>query len=212
MQATKTLQAGGFYLWKSLSSGNSAYFESKQEIDLFKRLFHRYLIGYVEIYKIYISSEGYELMVRLKSGSVLRRVYTRENNKRGRVSRLAFIIEPWRIVSERIRIFHSVYVKAVNKIRERKGVLVQQKYSRYYFSGEQEFQEYVEDMEKGKREIIGQENAKYRVKVGVKSGVRWGLYRCKGWVESIMSIEFQNYVVSKLVNLTIKLHSTPSPP
>ena len=210
MQKTIQLESGGLYMIESLSSGNSGYFENSEEIKIFKNLFKRYLGKYVEIYKQYISCEGYQIMLRVRSSSVIRRIYKISNNKRGRVGRIEFVMEPWRIVSEQIRILHSVYVKVVNKIRGRKGVLVQQRYSRYYFVDEEELMAYMKNMEVRKKKVRGQEDEKYRVSEELESGVRWGDYRCKEWVESAMDKEFQGYVVSKLVKYTILAHSHPN--
>ena len=192
---------------ESLSSGKSAYFSNGEEIKLFTQLFNRYLGRYVQIHKMYISCEGYQILIRIRSAAVLRRLYTLRMRSKKRVNRKEFMEEPWRIVSEQIRIFHSVYVKEVNKMRGRKGVLVQSRFGRYYFERKEEFKEYEARMEKRREEIRGQARGEYGVSRQVRAGVKWGIYRCKEWVERYMDKSFHNDVVSKLIKNTKNLQN-----
>ncbi len=196
---------------ESLSSGNSCYFETDEEIKIFKQLALRYLAAYVHIHRLYVSSEGYHLLVEVKSQSVLRRNYTRRCNAKGKEINVLFYKETWRIVSEQIRILHSTFVKAANKCRDRKGVLVQKRYGRYYFESMEEFDGYIDCMDRG-AEIQGQKNNRYRVRVSWKLGIRWGIFRCKEWVLGLCVVDFRDYVVSNLIKNTILLQTSQKSP
>lgn len=207
MIETTKLQSGGYYLFESLSSGLSCYFENEIEIQHFKIFLERYLGKYIRVHKLFFSSEGYQLLLKIRSRDCLIKRYLDDCERRGKMFNREFIEEPWRIISEQIRILHSTYVKKVNKLRCRKGVLVQQRYKRYYFSGEQELNEYMEEMQREK-EIEAQSNVRYRVGKVWKEGVDWGRIRRKMFGEGSMAKRFQNHVVSKLVKWTVKAHSS----
>ncbi len=214
MKKIHKMFSGGYYMIESKATARSCYFENEEEIGKFKRLFERYLGKYFEIQKMYLSSEGYQILVRVGEESHLRSLYKKRIGKLGRQARDLFLKETWRIVSEQMRIFHSVYAKWVNVDRERSGGLVKERYSRYYFESELEFLRYDDEMEKGK-EVRSQERARYRVSERWILGVRWEVIRGGEWVRSLMNRGFQNYVVQDLVNFTISSHnpnSQPPPP
>lgn len=208
MKKTSNYVPGGYYLFESLASGKTCYFETEEEILIFRRFLKRYLSKYIKIHKIFTSAEGYNLLLRIRGKGVLIKRYLERCNKLKKKVRPLYIEEPWRIVSEQMRIFHSVYVKAVNKIRDRKGVLVQKRFSKSYFENKEEYEEYENEMN-GLKEIEGQKNKKYKVKSKWKKSIRWKVFRGVYFVESMMSREFQNFVVLKLVNLTKLAHSHP---
>ena len=205
------IQAGGYYLIESKATARNCYFENEEEIEVFRKLFKRYLGGYIEIHKMYFSSEGYQILRRVRGKGVLRKKYIKKCEKKGRVARNDYWEEPWRIVSEQIRIFHSVYAKWVNGERERCGGLVQERYGRYYFESREEFGQYIESMERGS-EIKGQRNKKYEVEESWKKGVRWGFLRGLEWVGSAVGAGFQNYVVYELIKNTLTSHSSKKKP
>lgn len=208
MRKIKEIKSNGYYLFESLSSSRSSYFESNNEVDFFKKLFERYLKKYIRIHRMYLSSEGYQVLVTLRQKSTIRGRYIENCKKRNKVIRQSFVEEVWRIVSEQIRIFHSVYVKSVNKSRGRKGVLVQKRYERFIFSSVAEFEAYVAKMDGGK-EISGQEKVKYSLAKKWRGRVSWGVFRGVLWVEGVMDRVFRGFVVSKLVTSTLSLHSPP---
>lgn len=201
MQSTIKVESGGYYLFESLSSGRSCYYESEEEISFFKMLFRRYMNNYVEVHKMYLSSEGYQILLRIRGNEVIINNYVKKRKKRGKTVKKEFLEEPWRIVSEEMRQMMSLYVKGVNRMRGRKGVLVQSRYKRYYFEDVKEWEEYVKAMEAGK-EIEGQENERYRVSKRWIDVVRWGIIRGKEWVESAMDITFKNLVIPNLIEST----------
>ena len=210
MKSTHKLKANSYYVFESMSSGRSTYFESEGEIEMFKSLFSRYLSKYVEVHRIYLSTQGYNILLRVRDGNTIRSNYIKGCEKQGKRIKTELVDEIWRIVSERMRIFHSVFVKAVNSKRGRKGVLVQRRYRRYYFENVEEGLNYIREMDIGK-EIESQENKKFGVSERWKKLVDWSVIRGKKWVESLMSSAFRRYVVPKLINLTIAAHAPPNP-
>ncbi len=208
MQETKEIVPGGYYMFESLSSSRSCYFESSEEIRIFKVLLNRYLSDYLHIQKLYVSSEGYQILLRVKSKPVVIKNYQSEIERKGKEIKLIFIKEPWRIISERIRIFHSRYVKCVNKIRGRKGVLVQKRFTRYYFDSISEYMAYENEMETGK-EIEGQKEKRYRVEKAWIDRVNWAIFRGVDFVGGLCYKAFPDFVVRKLIISTFSSHIPP---
>jgi len=136
MKQTHQLLAGGYYMFESLSSTKSMYFNSKEEIRLFKVFLSRYLGRYVKIHRVYIDVNGYNILLRLNQRRTLKNTYRHDCLKKNIKPKTQFLEEPWRIISERIRIFHATFAKAVNKIRGREGVLVKSSYKKYYFEND----------------------------------------------------------------------------
>lgn len=208
MKSTIELKESGYYVIESIASAKSCYFETDKEAQIFKTLLSRYLEKYVEIHKIYLSSEGYQVLLRVRMKETILRNYRKCCKRRNKVEKAMMLKEPWRIVSEQMRQFKSLYVKTVNKLRGRKGVLVQSRYRRYYFEQEEEYRLYEREMDCGK-EILSQENREYGVERRRIRKVNWGLIRGREWVESVTWWGFRNLVVSKLVRYTISKHSPP---
>ncbi len=204
------LQCGGYYKIESLASSRNCYFEKEEEIEKCISLFKRYLSSYIDVHKMYFSSSGYQVLLRVKGKKSIISTYLASCEKRGKKLCQRFIDEPWRILSEQFRIFHSVYAKWVNKLRDRSGGLVKSRFGRYYFESVSEFSTYYEEMEQGK-EIISQQNKRYRVSRRWKMGVRWWLYRGIGNVGGSIIKAFPSYVVSNLVIFTKSLHPSPKP-
>lgn len=209
MKNTLELQPGAYYLFESLSSGSSCYFETDQEIEYFKNLFDRYLGKYILSHKMYFSTEGYHILVRIRDRKTIRDHYKKTCLRRGKAIQNIFIKELWRVVSEQMRIFMSVFVKAVNRLRDRQGVLVQSRYKRYYFESREEFERYIQEMEGGKR-IDSQRNERYRVEDSFVKGLNWLALRGRKTGDNRLFNGFTNYVVSKLINLTLS-HHNPAP-
>jgi hypothetical protein len=121
---------------------------------------------------------------------------------------LEFLENPWKVISEKMRIMKSVYVKLVNKKRGREGVLVKENYGKYYFETEAEYDDYIAKMEKGE-EIKSQTREEYRVK---RSGKLkdWVKLRAVFGVVSVVGASFQDLVLPKLIKLTKSFHSQPT--
>jgi hypothetical protein len=166
------------------------------------------MIEYVETHKIYLSSEGYQILLRTRDSKSLTAKYIKRCKRNGKEINTKFIEETWRIVSEQVRIFHSTYAKAVNAIRGREGVLVQKRYKRYYFESVEEYEKYEEKMKEGE-EIKGQSSRRYSIEDEWIMLIQWGWIRGIWFVESLMDRAFRGYVVSKLIKSTLLTHSPP---
>ncbi len=211
MKHIQVLNPNGFYLFESLSAANTIFFESKDEIKLFKSLLYRYLKSYIKIHKIYIDASGYQLIIKIKQRRTLLKHYERECIKKGKSFKKEFIEEPWRIISERMRIFKSIYVKAVNKMRGREGVMVKHSYRRYLFETELEYESYVSKMEKGAI-IESQAFRKFQESRLLVDTINWKYFRAKKWVESLCSCTSRSVVLhNEFIKLTRSLHSLPPP-
>lgn len=208
MKHTYHLKPNGFYLFESLSAANSIFFEKEEEIQLFKSLLNRYLKNYLTIHKIYIDITGYQLIVKIKQKRTLLKNYKEDCLKKGKAPKMEFILEPWRIISEKMRVFKSIYVKAVNKLRGREGVMVKHCYKKYYFETEHEYESYVEEMEKGKS-IESQKNKRFQLYRQAASTINWAYYRARKWVESLLYWGSQDIVILKTIKSTL-LHHNPS--
>lgn len=206
MKEIKEIQPKGYYVFESLASGNSCYFESEQEIEIYVSLFKRYISKFVKVHKMYLSAEGYQISLKVRGTGVLIKEYEKLCGKRRKEAKSEFLEEPWKIVSEQIRVFHSVYVKKVNAIRGRKGVLVQRNYTRYSFESVEEYELYMEKMDQ-KEEIVPQERERYRVKKSWVEQVKWDIVRGVRFVERLMDKAFQDFVGRDFINNTLSLHT-----
>ncbi len=206
MKNTHELKAGGFYLFESLSSANSIYFRNNEEIGIFKTLIFRYLKNYVEVHKLFVDSTGYQLVVRIKQDRTIKKNYQEECSKKGKFPRLDLINEPWKIISEKMRIFKSTFVKAVNKLRGREGVLVKHKYKKYYFENELEYNQYILAMESGK-EIESQRNKEFSKARKDTKGLNWLKLRALKWLEKYDIVSFGENVGREIITLTLSHHN-----
>ncbi len=208
MKKVIEMYSGAYYKIESLATARNCYFENEEELLRCKAFMKRYLEKYVEFHKMYFSSAGYQILLKVRGADLVRNLYKKQCIKKGKIPRADFVKEPWRIISEQFRIFHSVYAKWLNKSRNRSGGVVKERYSRYYFESELEFQYYINGME-NKKEIFSQNNRKYRVSPRWKRAIRWSVVRGVEWVESLTDRAFRNDVVSNLISFTKILHSTP---
>lgn len=106
-----------------------------------------------------------------------------------------------------MRIFKSTFVKAINKLRGREGVLVKNSFKKQYFETEQEYEDYIAEMEKG-LPIKSQSSAYFsRKRIETKIS-NWRFYRAKKWAEMLMDKQSQNFVACKTIFFTL-LHHNP---
>ncbi len=206
MEKLIEMQCGAYYMIESMATARSCYFESNEEIEKFRTLFARYLGGYVDIHKMYVSSEGYQILIRVRKLDQIMKKYNMMCRKKSKPINQKFKEEPWRIISEQMRIFGSVFAKWINANRDRSGGLVKARYGRYYFSSHEEFQRYCEKMESCEQ-VRSQQNEKYQVSEHWIKRVKWVFFRGVEWVESLMNKPFKNDVVLKLIHSTKSHHS-----
>ncbi len=207
MKNTNEIETGNYYLFESLSSAHSIYFKSEEEISIFKKLLLRYLSSYVDVHRIFIDRNGYQVLVRVKQRRTIRRNYIKYCEKAKKVINLEFISNPWKLISESMRIFKSIYVRSINRIRGREGVLVKHRYKRYLFESVKEYEGYIKMMESGAR-IRSQKLDEYMGgKLGLKGGF-WSRFRARGWSEMVVFKGFASFVVLKLIKQTLTHHNT----
>ena len=171
MKCTKVFYPEGFYLFESKASANSNYIENLEEARLLLTYMDYYLKDYLDIQEYFISRHGFQIAVKLKSESKIVEAYNRQGaaSTSGRP-------EIWRIVSNRVRLFLSTYVRRINYRRGRKGVLVRASYKKYFFEKLDEALEHLEKMRN--REVnLKQRRKRYR---GLKKHYRIGSKFGKG--------------------------------
>lgn len=78
MKNTHDLITGGLYMFESLSSANSIFFKTKKEIEIFKTLMFQYLDKYLEIRKLYVDANGYQVIVRIRQRRTILKNYKKE--------------------------------------------------------------------------------------------------------------------------------------
>jgi hypothetical protein len=143
MKNTHKLKPGNFYLFESLSASNSIFFDTEQEISIFKRLLKNNLKKFVDIHKIFVDVNGYQILVRVKQRRTLKKNYIKDCEGKNKQIKAILLKEPWRIISEKMRIFKSIFVRTINKLRGREGVLVKHSYKKYYFDSREEYDSYL---------------------------------------------------------------------
>ncbi len=143
MIRTKEFYKKGFYIFESKVAANSNYIENIQEAKLLLTYAGYYLKDFLKIHDYIITRHGWQLAVCINDQF--------PNEK----------IDPWRVISERIRLFISSYVRGVNFRRKRTGVLVHSNYQRFYFETWQEAKDHMESM-RNQRIRLYQKKKKYR--------------------------------------------------
>lgn len=157
MKKIKKIEASKLYLFKSTASANSVYFETDDMIKLFLKYFNYYLKDFVKIHELSLNKDGWAIILKTKTEVTIRKHFilkSKSNVKNGRK-------DIWRIISERIRVFISTYVRVSNKLLGREGTLVRKSFERYEFESEVELKEYIESMHLNEVDL-SQEKQKYR--------------------------------------------------
>ncbi len=147
MKRTKKVYQDGFYIFESRVAANSNYIESIQEAKLLMVYARYYLKNYLIIHDYVITRHGWQMAVKIDI-----------------TESTCFDEDPsqiWRVISERIRLMLSSYVKRVNSLRGRTGVLVHSNYKRYYFESLEEANGHMDNM-RNQRIRMYQRKKKYR--------------------------------------------------
>lgn len=164
MEEIQQMEAGKIYLIESKASANSVYFETDKLAKLFFRYCDYYLKDYIQVKEYILNTDGWAMLIQVRSTKTIRKYYekietTRTSFKKDVVQVKAKPI--WKILSERVRLFISTYVKMSNKILGRKGTLVRRKYGRYQFNNLTAAQDYVTKIRNDRHEMQ-QSKEKYR--------------------------------------------------
>ena len=218
MKKIKETQGSGFYIFESRATGNSNYIESILEAKRLLTYLNYFLKDFLFIHDYVISRHGFQIAVELNSSE---KILSKAKQTKNSINKFKHD-EIWKIISEKIRLSISTYVRFANRNRKRKGTLVQEKYSRYYFESKNEAFVFMNRLRTKKMKSY--QKKKYR---GVKSHYKISSKIAKGSIY-LSSIEVKksrsrntikfNYpvfkgidklVVLKLIENTINLHSPP---
>ncbi len=206
MKNTQTLNPGCIYLFKSLSCGNTCYFETENEIKYFTKIFRSKLKKYIQVLNINISKEGYSLILKIRDKRTILGHYKKEREIVKKSLNMGFINEPWRIISEKIRLVHSLFVRFANRQRQRSGVLVKKSYEKIYFENKNEVKKY---MNKKEDELLSsQTNSKYASNDS-HCEVKCWMSQTKKVLKKLVFWEFKDLILLNLITKTINLHTSP---
>lgn len=152
------MEAGKHFLIESCASANSVYFETDKMAKLFFRYYNYYLKDYLQVEEYVLNQSGWAMLIKVKSSKTIRKYYNSEGQQSKKDKYPKAI---WQILSERVRLFISTYVRMSNKILGRKGSLVGQKYGRYKFESIEEARTYISTIRNDRHELH-QVKEKYR--------------------------------------------------
>ena len=140
MKITRNINFRGFYIFQGRSCANSCLIENLDNAKKFKVYMNFYFKGYLKVYDFFLSKDGWKLAVKLNDKeSILEKVGEKFNEHN--VDEAC-----WRIISERVRLFLSTFVRVTNKDRGRTGTLVHSNYERKYFNNLSEAIRHLNDM------------------------------------------------------------------
>lgn len=219
MKKIKQIKAGGLYLFSGEVAANSNFIESQREAKQFLIYANWFLKDYLTVYDFVISRSGWHMLVKLKAADAIFEAYYDQNSEK-----LEQMV--WKLVSQKVRLFLSCYVRVVNKLRGRTGTLVHSTYERFYFEDFQEAQKAIDAIRNDRFKIYSRRK-KYTgldshipMKVG---GLRGSVYLCSkkvrkvdnGFIKKmkVLGIEgLSNLVLLKLVNSTKSMHLSNKSP
>lgn len=205
MIKTKKVYEAGFYILESKVAANGNYIENIEEANQLLIYARYFMKDYLVIHDYIITRHGWHMAVKINS----------KQSKDKSESE-----EYWRQISERVRLFISIYAKRVNHWRKRSGTLVHSNYSRYYFETLEEATSHLNKMRSQKLKLY-QKKKKYR---GVKYHYRidkilekGSIFLCskelrEGGRAIVKEIGFQSFwglqdlVGPELINFTLKVH------
>ncbi len=150
----KKIVPKGIFVFQGKASANSSFIEDLREAKKFIILANHYLKGYLKIHEYLLTQDGWIMIVRIKSKKAILRTHHLSGVDIDRN-------EIWRIISERMRILLSTFVKFTNKKQGRTGSKVHSSYERYLFEDLEEALDYIQRIRAGLIRL-GQTKRKYR--------------------------------------------------
>jgi len=162
MKKIKHTQANGFYIFTGRSNANSCFIEKISHAKQFLIYGNYFLKGYLKIYDYVITRDEWILVVKIKS-------------KKELIDRVGVDSEEvWRIISERMRLFLSTFVRVTNNQKGRTGCLVHSRYERMYFDSLDEAKVVIDKIRKQQIKFYNSRK-KYRgLKIHYRIGVKLG--------------------------------------
>jgi len=212
MKKIKETQGSGFYIFSGASSGNSTFVEGDFEARLFSKYFNYFMQDFVNVHDYCVNQNGWIFALSLKSTKTIK---TRFKDLKNLDSTKG--LEVWRIISERIRLTLSTYVRVVNHMRNRSGSLVHSCYERFCFENKEEALETIEMMRNHVLESR-QKEIKYRSLVDhykqLNNEGKWNEWLCstgnngkRNRIKSYILTDVRDLVLQNLVIETKSLHN-----
>lgn len=156
MEQIQKMEPGKYYVLESSASANSVYFETDALARLFFRYCNYYLKNCLYIREYALNQDGWVMLVKIKSAKTIRKYFGTIHSKRKIKSTVLESADSkpiWRILSERIRLFISTYVRMSNKVLGREGSLVRRTYTRYQFDSLNQAQAYISTIRENKHQL-----------------------------------------------------------
>ena len=227
MKKTKEFYGTGYYVFESKASANSLYFENMKEVKLFLNYVDYFLCDFIKIHEYLITKDGWTMQVTIRDKETVKNNYLKCRNQSDQCNRKFDHKEVWRIVSERVRLMISHYVRNSNYMERREGSKVKESYQRFYFENFQEAKAHMESL-RNQTKTHYQRKKKYRglkcyYSISKKRAVGH-VYLCSKWIEkdkkrkkitmkkvlkSLVLKDFSNVVVPKMIKTTFNLHKPP---
>lgn len=222
MKKIKEIEAGNLYVFQGKCSASSSMFRNLEEAQYFLAKANKRFAGYLIIKDFVLQQEGWTLLCQIERENSIRIAYADARKRSKKAKAACLLTETWRIVSEQFRHFLSQYVKYVNKLENRSGVLVHSSFERFYFESLTEAEEYIEVIRE--QEIdLGQKTPKHGVLSrhwNIKEGETCGsVFLCSkdqegfrkkfgAWGKGSFDLEWLKTpdVLRQLVKKTISIH------
>ena len=210
MKKVKQIRPNEFYIFKGRSNANSCFIEKLIHAKQFLIYANYFLRGYLKIYDYIITKDGWAMIVKIKRKEMILNSGQLE------------VEEIWRIVSERIRLFLSTFVRVTNNEKGRTGCLVHSGYERFYFERLGEAMEYIDKMRNQQIKLYSKKKkyrslkTHYRISSAVAKG---SIFLCskdlrkKSFDRRVLGevfdfIDLKKLLVQKMVFSTLSLHKT----
>ena len=212
MKKIKKIEANGIYVFQGKANANSCFIEKLGHAKSFLIYANYFLKGYLTIFDYIITRDGWSMVVKVK------------NSKQ--IGNLCEGIDSdiWSIVSERVRLFLSTFVRVTNREKGRTGCLVHSVFEKYFFESKEEALNYISRMRKqqikfySKKKKYRSLKTHYTISVGVVG--QGSVFLCSKYVRDVKKgvlefsevlgfVDLTDLVVEKLVNSTLKSHSHP---
>ena len=213
MENLNRIQANGFYVFSGRANANSCFIEKISHAKKFLVYANHFLKGYLVIYDYIITRDGWTMVVKIKLDQKIK-----NNNSKSKD-------EVWRVISERMRLFLSTFVRVTNKQKGRTGCLVHSSYQRSFFLSLKEATSFLEKIRTQNIKHYAKKK-KYRglkthYKISKKKG-QGSVFLCSKEIRKVKKeisksfevIDFKgltNLVLQKMINLTISLNEKGQP-
>ena len=227
MKKTREFYGSGYYVFESKASANSLYFENMKEVRLFFKYVDYFLSDFIKIHEYLITKDGWTMQVTIRDKKSILKNYEKCRDRSIDCDRKLDHKEVWKIVSERVRLMISHYVKNSNFSERREGSKVKESYQKFYFESFQEAKSHMESL-RNQTKTHYQRKRKYRglkcyYSISKKRAIGH-VYLCTKWIEKdkkrakltmekalkcLVLKDFSNMVVPKMIQSTANFHKPP---